>query len=59
MGPPSLGRYVVAVAIVWAALLVIAWFVASREHFDRMVLVGGGFAIGMLAMYIATGIYGR
>ena len=47
--------YVIAVAIVWAAILSGAWFLAT--HFKTLASVCGGFAIGMLAMYIAMRLY--
>ena len=59
MGSHSLSRYVVAVAVVWALLLAANWFFGSPERFRTIALVGAGFALGMIAMYIATGIYGR
>ena len=49
--------YVIAVAIVWAAILSGAWFFGGGTRFRTFALVGGGFAIGMLAMYIAMHLY--
>jgi hypothetical protein len=49
--------YVTGVAIVWAILLGISWLIGGSERFTTFALVCLGFALGMLAMYIAVHIY--
>jgi hypothetical protein len=49
--------YVIGVAVVWAAILCAVWFMGDAARFNILVLVCLGFAIGMLAMYIATRVY--
>jgi len=48
--------YVIAVAVVWAVILVAMWFV-NPAKFATFALICGGFALGMLAMYIAVHLY--
>lgn len=50
-------RYIIAVAVVWVIILSIVHFVGSPEHFNQLVLVGAGYWIWMLAMYIAMHVY--
>ena len=54
MPRPPLIQYVIAVAITWAIVLGIAWL---NGRFDTFVLICFGFALGMLAMYIAMHLY--
>ncbi len=49
--------YVIAVAIVWAVILGVAWFSGGTASFKTFSSVCGGFALGMLAMYIAVHLY--
>ncbi len=49
--------YVIGVAIVWAVVLVLAWFIGGPARFNAFALVCLGFALGMLAMYIAVHVY--
>ena len=53
----SLIWYVIGVTIVWAGILCAAWLFDGGAHFRTLALVCGGFAIGMLAMYIAVHVY--
>ena len=46
--------YVIAVAVVWAVLLTAMWFLGDIARFQTFALVCLGFALGMLAMYIAV-----
>ena len=52
-----LGRYIIAVVIVWAFILIIARFFASAQRFRTMLIFCAGFMIGMLAMRIAVHVY--
>ena len=54
---PPLIRYVIGVAIAWAIVLGIAWLTGGRARFDTYALICFGFALGMLAMYIAMHLY--
>jgi hypothetical protein len=49
--------YVIGVAIVWAVVLGLAWFIGGFARFSTFALVCVGFALGMLAMYIAVHVY--
>jgi len=49
--------YVIAVAVVWAVLLTVMWFLGDIARFQTFALVCFGFALGMLAMYIAVHVY--
>ena len=49
--------YVIAVAVVWAVLLTVMWFLGDIARFQAFALVFLGFALGMLAMYIAVHVY--
>ncbi|MGD0752216.1 MAG: hypothetical protein ABSA23_12510 [Anaerolineales bacterium] len=49
--------YVIAVAVVWAVVLGITWFLGNMARFQTFALVCLGFALGMLAMYIAVHVY--
>jgi len=49
---------VVAVLIAWALFFVIWYYVYAPTRGQPALQVFGGFLIGMLAMYIATHVYG-
>ena len=49
--------YVIAVAVVWAVLLAVMWFLGDIARFQTFALVCLGFALGMIAMYIAVHVY--
>ena len=49
--------YVIAVAVVWAVLLAVMWILGDVVRFQTFALVCLGFALGMLAMYIAMHLY--
>ena len=49
--------YVIGVAVVWAVLLVVMWFLGDIARFQTFALVCLGFALGMIAMYIAVHVY--
>jgi hypothetical protein len=49
--------YVIAVAVVWAVLLAVMWFLGDIARFQTFALVCLGFALGMLAIYIAVHVY--
>ena len=49
--------YVIGVAIIWAVVLGLAWFIGGPARLNTFALVCLGFALGMLAMYIAVHVY--
>ena len=49
--------YVIGVAVVWAVILGALWFLGDIARFQTFALVCLGFALGMLAMYIAVHVY--
>lgn len=49
--------YVIGVAVVWAVILTCSWYGIIWIPFNEVAAVGAGFALGMLAMYIAVHIY--
>jgi len=49
--------YVIGVTVVWAVLLAVMWFLGDIARFQTFALVCLGFALGMLAMYIAVHVY--
>lgn len=49
--------YLLGVAIVWTVVLGLGWFIGGSARLDLMAMVGFGFAVGMLAMYIAAHFY--
>ena len=53
----NLSRYVASVIVVWAVILISAWLIGGGTRFKDFTLVCGGFAIGMVSMYIATRFY--
>jgi len=49
--------YVIAVAVVWAVILGLSWFSIIPTPFNLLAATCAGFALGMLAMYIAVHLY--
>jgi hypothetical protein len=49
--------YVIAVAVVWAIILGVVWSFGDIARFQTFAAVCAGFALGMLAMYIAVHLY--
>lgn len=49
--------YLIGVAVVWAVVLALAWFIGGPARLDLVAMVCFGFAVGMLAMYIAVHVY--
>ena len=49
--------YVLGVAVVWAVILGVMGFLGDIARFQAFGLVCLGFALGMLAMYIAVHVY--
>ena len=49
--------YIIGVAVVWAVLLAVMWFLGDIARFQTFALVCLGFMLGMLAMYIAVHVY--
>ena len=50
--------YVIGVAVVWAIILTLSGFgIIWTPFHDVVATVCGGFALGMLAMYIAVHLY--
>jgi hypothetical protein len=49
--------YVIGVAVVWVVILGVMWFLGDIARFQTFVWVCLGFALGMLAMYIAVHVY--
>jgi hypothetical protein len=49
--------YVIGVVVVWMLILTLSWFGVIWEPFNKVVTVCAGFALGMLAMYIAVHLY--
>lgn len=49
--------YVIGVAVVWAVILGLSWFAVIPTPFSELALACAGFALGMLAMYIAVHLY--
>jgi 4-amino-4-deoxy-L-arabinose transferase-like glycosyltransferase len=45
--------FVLVVLIVWAILLIVAWFTGSHSQFNEFVATCKGYLIGMVVMYIA------
>jgi hypothetical protein len=57
MNKHPLYMYVIGVAVVWAVILGVMWFLGDMARFRTFASVCGGFALGMLAMYIAVHVY--
>lgn len=53
-----LGRYVIGVVVAWMLLFAIGYLVRGSTPGHPVLHVFFGFMLGMLAMYIATRIYG-
>jgi hypothetical protein len=49
--------YVIGVIVVWAIILTLSWFGIIWTPFNEVATVCAGFALGMLAMYIAVHLY--
>jgi hypothetical protein len=49
--------YLVGVAVVWAVVLGLGWFIGGSPRLALLAMVFFGFAVGMLAMYIAVHVY--
>ena len=49
--------YVIGFAVIWAVLLSVMWFLGDIARFQTFALVCLGFALGMVAMYIAVHVY--
>jgi hypothetical protein len=49
--------YVIGAAVIWAVILGVMWFLGYIARFQTFALVGLGFALGMIAMYIAVHVY--
>jgi peptidoglycan/LPS O-acetylase OafA/YrhL len=49
--------YVIGVAVAWTVILGALWFLGDIARFQTFALVCLGFALGMLAMYIAVHVY--
>jgi hypothetical protein len=52
-----LSVYVIGVAVVWAVILGVLWFLGDIARFQTFAWVCLGFALGMLAMNIAVYVY--
>ena len=50
--------YVICVFVAWVLLFVIGYYFYGPTHGHPALQVFGGFLLGMLAMYIATHVYG-
>jgi hypothetical protein len=50
--------YAIGVFVAWILLFVIGYFLLGRTRGHPALQVFGGFLIGMVAMYIATRVYG-
>ena len=53
-----LGIYVIGIFVAWILLFVIGYFFYAPTRGHPALQVFGGFLLGMLAMYIATHVYG-
>ena len=49
--------FIIGVAVVWAVILGVMWLLGDIARFQTFALVCLGFALGMLAMYIAVHVY--
>jgi drug/metabolite transporter (DMT)-like permease len=49
--------YLIGVAVVWAVVLGLGWVIGGSERLNLLAMVCFGFAVGMLAMYIAMHVY--
>ncbi len=55
----TLTAYVIGVLIVWAVIIAVGYFLKGSTVGHPVLLVCGGFLLGMLSMYIATRVYPR
>ena len=53
-----LGHYVIAVVVTWVLIFAIGYFFYGPTRGHPALQVFGGFLLGMLAMHIATHVYG-
>ncbi len=53
---PLIG-YVIGVAVAWTVILAVMWVLGDIARFQTFALVCLGFALGMLAMYVAVHVY--
>ena len=49
--------YVLGVIVVWLAILVVLLYTGNTVNFHKALMVGSGFGLGMIAMYIAVHLY--
>ncbi len=49
--------YLMGIAVVWAVVLGLGWLIGGSERLNLLAMVCFGFAVGMLAMYIAVHVY--
>lgn len=49
--------YVIAVTGVWTVILTLLWIFGTTDRLHTFAILGLGFALGMLAMYIAVHLY--
>ena len=49
--------YIIGVAVVWAVLLGVMWFLGDIALFQTFALVCLSLGLGMVAMYIAVHVY--
>jgi hypothetical protein len=54
----TLPGYVVGVLLVWAVIFAVGYVTRGPTPDYPLLHVFGGFLLGMLAMYIATRVYG-
>lgn len=52
--------YIIAVLVIIAVVLLIAWFYTPGEHFKNVALVCSGFLLGWLSAFlVAHSVYGK
>lgn len=49
--------YVISVAVIWSIILGLMRFLGHTAAFHTLLLVALGFALGMIAMWIAVHLY--
>jgi hypothetical protein len=54
-----LGHYLISVLVAWTLIFAIGYFRYGSTPGHPLLHVFGGFLLGMLAMYIATRLYGK
>jgi len=52
-----LAKYIISVAVTWGIAVSLARVIGGPEKFHTFVLICAGFALGMVAMFIATHVY--